>query len=55
MLIISQNITNYDIALPKNAIFRVNLAWVNSVDELKVILNKHKSHAVFLGFTNKSY
>ena len=48
MLIVSQNITNYDISLPKNAIFRVNLAWINSVDELKVILNKHESHAIFL-------
>ena len=48
MLIVSQNITNYDISLPKNAIFRVNLAWANSVDELKVILNKHESHAIFL-------
>ena len=35
MLIISQNLTNYDVPIPKNAIFRVNLAWCNSIDELK--------------------
>ena len=50
MLIVSQNITNYDIPLPKDAVFRINLAWVNSIDELKTILKKHESHAIFLDF-----
>ena len=48
MLIVSQNITNYDMPLPKDAIFRVNLAWVNGIDELKIILGKHESHTIFL-------
>ena len=48
MLIVSQNITNYDMPLPKDAIFRINLAWVNDIDELKIILNKHESHTIFL-------
>ena len=48
MLIVSQNITNYDMPLPKDAIFRVNLAWVNGIDELKIILDKHGSHTIFL-------
>ena len=42
--------TNYDIPLPKDAVFRINLAWVNSIDELKTILKKHESHAIFLDF-----
>ena len=50
MLIASQNITNYDILLPKDVVFRVNLAWVNGIDELKIILKKHESHEIFLDF-----
>ena len=46
MLIVSQNITNYDMPLPKDVIFRVNLAWVNGIDELKIILGKHESHTM---------
>jgi len=34
MLIVSQNLTNYEIDLPQDAIFRVNLAWVNNLKEL---------------------
>jgi|TARA_B110000467_G_C18283499_1_gene460095 citrate lyase beta subunit len=48
MRIFSQNLLNYDIPLPKNSIFRINLAWVNSLDELKSILNKHKHTEIFL-------
>ena len=48
MLIISQNLTNYDISLPNDAIFRINLAWVNSLDELKKLLKKHETQTVFL-------
>ena len=42
MLIVSQNITNYDIPLPKDAVFRINLAWVNSIEELENLLQKHQ-------------
>ena len=48
MLIVSQNLTNYEIDLPQDAIFRVNLAWVNNLKELEVILEKHGSHKIFL-------
>lgn len=48
MLIISQNLTNFDIPLPKNCIFRINLAWVNDLDVLKTLLLTHKSHEIFL-------
>ena len=48
MRIISQNVTNYGIEVPKDTIFRINLAWCSSVDELKVILQKHRDNKIFL-------
>ena len=48
MLIISQNLTNYNIPIPKDAIFRVNLAWCDSIDELNNILKKHSNTPIFL-------
>ena len=48
MRIFSQNLTNYDILLPKNAIFRINLAWINSLNELNSILKKHKNSEIFM-------
>ena len=44
MRIISQNVTNYGIEVPKDTIFRINLAWCNSIDELKVMLQKHRDN-----------
>ena len=55
MLIISQNLTNYEVDIPQDAIFRVNLAWVNNLKELEVILGKHRSHKIFLDLpTNRT-
>ena len=34
MLIASQNLVNYGIPVPENTIFRINLAWTNTLDEL---------------------
>ena len=48
MLIVSQNLTNYDIELPENVIYRINLAWINDLETLKDILDKHKNHSIFL-------
>ena len=48
MILISQNITNYDIPIPENSVFRINLAWINSITELTKLLEIHKSHSVFL-------
>ena len=53
MLIVSQNLTNYDIPIPKNAIFRVNLAWCDSISELKSILKKHPNTEIFLDLPTK--
>ena len=55
MLIISQNLTNYEIDIPQDAIFRVNLAWINNLKELEDILEKHRSHKIFLDLpTNRT-
>ena len=48
MLIISQNLTNYDFSIPKDAIFRINLAWISDLNTLEKILEKHKEHKIFL-------
>jgi|TARA_B110000014_G_C19908325_1_gene469988 hypothetical protein len=48
MIIISQNLTNYNIPIPDNAIFRVNLAWCDSIEELKQVLKKHGDTPIFL-------
>ena len=48
MLIISQNLTNYDIPIPKDAVFRINLAWCDSITQLNDILKKHSNIPVFL-------
>ena len=48
MIIVSQNITSYDINLPKNTIFRINLAWINDLDTLKNILETHARNEIFI-------
>jgi len=48
MRIISQNVTNYGIEVPKDTIFRINLAWCSSIDELKAMLQKHIDNKIFL-------
>ena len=48
MRIFSQNLTNYNIPLPNNSIFRINLAWINSLDELNSLLKKHKHSEIFM-------
>src|SRR5437867_756777 len=48
MLIISQNLAKYGMLFPEGTIYRINLAWVDSVDELIEILNRHVSQSIFL-------
>lgn len=50
MRIFSQNLTNYNIPLPDNSIFRINLAWVNSIEELEILLKKHINSQIFLDY-----
>jgi citrate lyase beta subunit len=48
VLILSQNLSNYDFPIPEGSVFRINLAWVNNTNELKALLDKHKAHTIFL-------
>jgi len=44
VLIISQNVKNYGIPFPDGTIFRINLAWVNSISELNQLLEKNREN-----------
>ena len=46
MLIVSQNLLNYDVKLKSNTVFRVNLAWT-TLKELKKILRRHSKKTIF--------
>ena len=48
MLIVSQNIVNYNVDLPSDAIFRINLSWINDLTSLRDILDKHQNHSIFI-------
>ena len=48
MLLISQNMGNYNLELPKDAILRINLAWCNSLKELEIKLAKNKKSEFFI-------
>jgi len=48
MLIISQNLSNYDFPIPENAVYRINLAWVNNLENLSELLAKHSAHKIFI-------
>ena len=48
MLLISQNIGKYDLELPKDAVFRINLAWCNSLKELESKLANNKESEFFI-------
>jgi hypothetical protein len=46
--IFSQNITNYNIPIPEKSILRINLAWINTIEDLEVVLKKHIDSDIFL-------
>ena len=48
MLLVSQNMLNYDLMLPKDIVFRINLAWCNTLEQLQAILSKNKESEFFL-------
>ena len=49
MLLISQNIKNhYNLEFPDDVVLRINLAWCNTLNELKVILAKNKESEFFI-------
>jgi len=48
VFIISQNVKAYGIPFPDGTIFRINLAWVNSISELNQLLEKNQENKIFL-------
>lgn len=48
MLLVSQNAGNYNIKLPDDAIYRINLAWCNSVNELENKLSQNNDSDFFV-------
>ena len=48
MLIVSQNISQYSISFPNDVIYRINLAWINNLQELERLLKKHDKLKIFL-------
>jgi len=48
MLLVSQNAENYDIVLPNDAVFRINLAWCNTIKELDEKLSNNKESDFFI-------
>ena len=40
MIIVSQNALKYEIGFPDDCVFRINLAWCDSLDELNKILER---------------
>ena len=55
MLLISQNVGSYELKIPKGAIFRINLAWCNTLNELKAILKLDKSNEWAISYLVKVY
>lgn len=48
MILISQNLSNYEMPIPKNSVFRINLAWVNDIEQLTTLVEKHREHPIFI-------
>ena len=48
MIITSQNLANHGMNLPADTVFRINMAWCDSVEEFENILNKHKNNLFFV-------
>jgi len=39
---------NYDMPFPNNTVLRINLAWINNLQEFQNILDKHKEYSFFV-------
>ncbi|AJA91900.1 hypothetical protein A7X95_05775 [Candidatus Nitrosopelagicus brevis] len=48
MIILSQNITNYDISTSEDSVLRINMAWCNSISELEEKLTKNSNSNFFI-------
>jgi citrate lyase beta subunit len=48
MLIVSQNALNHNIQFPDSTVYRINLAWINNIQELETLLTKYNRQSIFL-------
>ena len=48
MLIVSQNALNHNIQFPDSTVYRINLAWINNIQELESLLTKYNRQSIFL-------
>jgi len=48
MIIVSQNLTNHNIPVPDDVIFRINMAWCDNLNEFQMILDNHKHDSIFV-------
>ena len=48
MLIVSQNALNHNIQFPDSTVYRINLAWINSIQELETLLTRYNKQSIFL-------
>ena len=48
MIVSSQNLANHALNLPEDTIFRINMAWCDSIEQFENILNKHKNNYFFV-------
>ena len=48
MIITSQNLANHDMHLPEDTVFRINMAWCDSIEEFEDILNRHENNYFFV-------
>ena len=48
MLIVSQNISNHNITFSSDVIYRINLSWINNLQELEALLKKHDKQKIFI-------
>jgi len=50
MLLISNNVEELGVPYPKDAVIRINTAWVNTKDSLITELNRLKDYSIYLDF-----
>jgi len=48
VIILSQNLANHNFPIPDNVIFRINMAWCDSIEEFETILDQHTNNSVFV-------
>ena len=47
MFLVSQNLANY-MKFPEDTVFRINLAWVDTIDQLEKSLSNYLDHRIYL-------